>query len=136
MRKQLGTIVLVAGVGLTTACGSAALAGGPDGADRLAAGAAAATQQLTVTALDSMRFEPGTITVRAGQPVELTLQNRGSMAHDLSLFEGVSQPVKIEAEGGQSASATFTIERPGTYTFVCTVLGHAAAGMRGTIRAQ
>jgi uncharacterized cupredoxin-like copper-binding protein len=45
----------------------------------------------------------------------------------------VSRPVKIEAQGGQTARGAFTIDTPGTYTFVCTVPGHAAAGMRGTI---
>lgn len=40
------------------------------------------------------------------------------------------------AAGGQSASGTFTIDRPGTYTFICSQPGHEAGGMKGTITAQ
>jgi len=58
------------------------------------------------------------------------------MPHDFSLTDGVAQPVKITATGGQSASGTFTIEKPGTYSFDCSMPGHAAAGMRGTIAAE
>jgi len=83
-----------------------------------------------------MQFAPASMTVRAGQPVELALRNGGSIPHDFTLAEGASRPVKIEAQGGQTARGAFTIDTPGTYAFVCTVPGHAAAGMRGTITAQ
>jgi nitrite reductase (NO-forming) len=83
-----------------------------------------------------MQFAPTSMVVRAGQPVELTLRNGGGIPHDFTLAEGVSRPVKIEARGGQTARGAFTIDTPGTYAFVCTVPGHAAAGMRGTITAQ
>jgi nitrite reductase (NO-forming) len=99
-------------------------------------GGSPAAQQLTVTVGNSMSFDPSTMTVHAGQPVELTLDNTGAMPHDFSLTEGVSEPVKIAASGGQRASGTFTIETPGTYAFDCSMPGHAAAGMRGTITAQ
>ncbi len=48
----------------------------------------------------------------------------------------VAGPVKLEAQGGRTARGTFTIETPGTYPFVCTVPGHAAAGMTGTLTAR
>ena len=137
MRKQLGALVLVAGVALTTACGAAASTGGPAGGVAIQAPASAAgAQQVTVTVGNSTRFAPALMTVRAGQPVELTLRNGGAIPHDFTLAEGASRPVKIEAQGGRTARGTFTIDTPGTYTFVCTVPGHADAGMRGTITAQ
>ena len=80
-----------------------------------------------------MHFAPPSLEVRAGQLVELTLRNGGAMPHDFTLADGASGPVKIEVQGGQTARGTFTIDTPGTYTFVCSVPGHAAAGMRGTI---
>jgi uncharacterized cupredoxin-like copper-binding protein len=83
-----------------------------------------------------MSFDPSTITVRAGEPVVLTLHNTGQMPHDLTLTDGVTQPVKISAAGGQTASATFTLDHSGTYAFVCSMPGHAPAGMRGTMIAQ
>jgi len=133
MRKQVSIFIVVAGV-LTAACGGAAGTGGTATEPAVAAPAdSGGTQQVTLTLGDSLRFAPQSVAVRAGQPVELTLRNGGSTLHDFALTEGVSGPVKIEAQGGQTASGTFLIDRPGTYTFVCSVPGHAAAGMRGTI---
>ena len=71
-----------------------------------------------------------------GQPVQLTLRNTGVAQHDFTLTDGVAQPVKITAAGGQTASGTFTIESPGTYTFECSMPGHAAAGMQGSLTAE
>ena len=93
-------------------------------------------QQVTVKALDTMRFEPATVTVPAGKPVQVTLANDGVLIHDIVLSDGVDQPVKIETIGKASASGTFTIAQPGTYTYVCAQPGHEAAGMKGTIVAR
>jgi plastocyanin len=130
--------LLCGGVLLTAACsGGAAASGSAAGAD---AGTPASAptdgaQQVTLNVDNGMSFDPTTITVRAGQPVELTLRSTGQMPHDFTLTEGVASPVKITATGGQAASGTFTLDTPGTYTFVCSMPLHAAAGMRGTIEA-
>jgi uncharacterized cupredoxin-like copper-binding protein len=137
MPKQLTALILVAGVALATACGAPAATDGPGAGVAIPAPAPeTGAQQVTVTASDSMRFGPSSIVVRAGQPVELTLRNVGGITHDFTLAEGATRPVTIVAQGGQTARGTFTIDTPGTYPFVCSVPGHAAAGMRGTIRAQ
>ena len=135
---RLGLILLTLALTLLVAACSGASASAPS---TPIVGAPASTtsggaQQLTVHGLDAMRFEPNAITVQAGQPVELTLQNDGSSDHDFSLSEGVDQPVKILAKGGQSATATFTLAKPGTYSFTCAQFGHAGAGMKGTITAK
>jgi uncharacterized cupredoxin-like copper-binding protein len=96
----------------------------------------AGAQQLIIHSYDAMQFEPNVITVKAGQPIELTLQNDGSNDHDFALSDGVAQPVKIVLKGGQSGTSTFTLDTPGTYTFTCSQFGHTAAGMQGTITAQ
>jgi uncharacterized cupredoxin-like copper-binding protein len=137
MRKQLGALILAAGVALTTACGATVATGGPGASVAIPAPApAAGVQQVTVTVGSAMQFAPSSLVVRVGQPVELTLRNGGGIPHDFTLTEGTSRPVKIEAQSGQTARGTFTIDTPGTYAFVCSVPGHAAAGMRGTITAQ
>jgi uncharacterized cupredoxin-like copper-binding protein len=91
---------------------------------------------VTLTVGNSVSFTPSSIAVRAGEPVELTLRNEGNVPHNFTLSEGVTTPVKVDVRGGQTARASFTIERPGTYHFSCSVPGHAAAGMPGTITAQ
>ena len=42
---------------------------------------------VTITVGDNFSFEPAVITVRAGQPVELTLRNDGQLPHDVTLTE-------------------------------------------------
>ena len=133
MRKQVSIFIVVAGV-LTAACGGAAATDVSVPMPPVASSAdSGGAQQVTLTLGDSLRFAPQSVEVRAGQPVELTLRNGGSTLHDFALTEGVSGPVKIEAQGGQAANGTFSIDKPGTYTFVCSVPGHAPGGMRGTI---
>ena len=58
------------------------------GACRAAPGNAAG-QGLTVKALDTMRFDPPTLTLPVGQPVQVTLTNDGTLIHDFVLTEGV-----------------------------------------------
>ena len=136
MRRIVAPVVLSFVLSALVACAGAG--GGTDNRSSApaAAGSQPGAQSITVQATDSLKFEPSSITVTAGQPVQLTLFNTGQMQHDWSLDQGATQPVRIVANPRQSAAATFTIERPGTYTFVCSVPGHAAAGMRGTITAQ
>lgn len=144
MRTQLGTILVLGGLTVATACTGGAAASGRAGSPGNATASSTATapasdlavQQVTVVARDTMRFEPSSITVAVGQPVHLTLRNEGRMDHDFTLSEGVSRRVRIKADGGETASGTFTIDRPGTYTFVCSVSGHESAGMTGTITAR
>jgi uncharacterized cupredoxin-like copper-binding protein len=103
------------------------------GASAPAQPAVDAGQKFAMQVNDTMQFQPASIAIPAGQPFELTLENVGPMTHDFSLSEGVAQPVTIEVKPGESSSATFTIDKPGAYSFVCNQPAHALAGMRGTI---
>ena len=58
------------------------------------------------------------------------MQNMSSVPHDIAIKGGgVSKIGKIVYNGGVS-TVTVTL-KPGSYTFYCSVDGHAAAGMRG-----
>jgi uncharacterized cupredoxin-like copper-binding protein len=118
---------------LTVALG--ACAGALAGGDPTPVSTANGVQAVNVQATE-MRFTPSAIVVHAGQPVELTLTNQGRMIHDLTLSNGVAQPVKILVQPGQAGTSTVTFEPPGTYTFTCAQGGHALLGMTGTITAQ
>ena len=131
-------------LGLATACGGTA-AGSKAGAHVASGGGGGGggvttsgteAQPLTVTVGNSMSFAPASLTVRAGQPVELILVNEGTLAHDFTLTEGVSRPFKLDAPGERTTRATFTVERAGAYSFVCSVPGHALLGMRGRLVVQ
>jgi nitrite reductase (NO-forming) len=129
---QRFAVVLTGILASTVVVLSACSAGGDSPQPTPVAGA----QQVTLTVGNGMSFNPSTLTVQAGQPVQLTLQNTGAMPHDFTLTDGVSQSVKITAGGGQASSGVFTIQSPGTYSFDCSMPGHASAGMKGTISAE
>ena len=101
-----------------------------------AAGAALPAEQVTVVGTDDFRMNPSTITVQAGQPLEVTFQNSGEILHDFTAQQGLSKPVTIVEDGGQSGTATITYSKPGTYKFFCSQPGHDQLGMHGTITVQ
>ena len=101
-----------------------------------AAGAALPPEQITVTGTDDFRFNPSTITVKAGQPLEVTFQNGGEILHDFTVQQGLAKPVVITEDGGKSGTATVTYAKAGTYKFFCSQPGHDQLGMHGTITVQ
>jgi Cu+-exporting ATPase len=112
---------------IAVAIGSLALAGGAIAADR-ALDASAVT--IDVRAAD-VRFGPSDVTVPAGRFVVLRFTNDDPVFHDW-MVEGLAN-VDAGARPGQTQRIRFRIETPGTYTIVCSVPGHAEAGMVGRL---
>ncbi len=101
---------------------------------------------VTIRALD-LRYEPEHVTIPRDQPVRIVLQNDGILAHDISVEhlevqirqrpgEWVTGQVYMHAERGQRLFLVVQASTPGTYDFVCTLPGHAEAGMRGTLTVE
>jgi plastocyanin len=99
-------------------------------------GGAGGPQQVTIKGQDALRFDPATVTVKTGQPLQVTFQNSGQIMHDFTVQEGPATPVVITEDGGKSGTATMTFDKPGTCKFFCSPPGHDAAGMHGTITVQ
>jgi uncharacterized cupredoxin-like copper-binding protein len=76
-------------------------------------------------------FTAPTITVRANQPVTLHFTNQGQIDHELAADEWGVQTELLRP--GQSTTVTFTPKETGAFSFYCTIPGHTAAGMTGTI---
>jgi uncharacterized cupredoxin-like copper-binding protein len=53
--------------------------------------------------------------------------NRGQIEHDFKIA-GKKTPL---VQPGESVTLTVKIMKPGKYRYICTVPGHAAAGMKG-----
>ena len=79
----------------------------------------------TQVSMKDIKFNPGTVTIKAGGKVTWT--NDDSVGHDVTAddFESGS-PGGIE--GGSTFSHTF--KKPGTYAYVCSV----HPGMKGTVK--
>lgn len=120
--------------------------------------------ELTVRAVvEEMRFDVAEFTVRAGQEVELTLENPDNMPHNLVIVApGAADDVAGEAsemggegfekqfipenesvlyatsmlDAGEAETLSFTApSEPGEYQFVCTFPGHGTL-MRGVMRVE
>ena len=74
------------------------------------------------------KFSLTTKTVRHGK-VTFKLTNKGRLKHD---FKIAGKKTALVAPG-KSGSVTVTLKK-GTYTYICTVPGHAAAGMKGKLK--
>lgn len=86
-----------------------------------------------------------TVAVTAGKPSELRftlskktvakgattfrVTNRGGTEHDFKIA-GKKVPL---LKSGKSASFTVTFKKAGKFAYFCTVPGHAAGGMKGTL---
>ena len=112
--------------------GAVALPGSPSpGASWLrTASIDARATPLAVTARD-VRFTPADLRVVASQTAVLTFRNDDPVFHDWEV-EGLAN-VDAGARPGQTRKIRFTIDQPGTYRILCTVPGHAEAGMVGTL---
>jgi plastocyanin len=89
--------------------------------------------QLTIPADPSgaLAFQFSKATAKPGQ-VTLQMPNKSSVTHDISIKGGgVNQQGPRVGQGGTS-KVTVTL-KPGTYTFYCSVPGHEAGGMKGTL---
>ena len=91
----------------------------------------AGAREVTITAKD-LSFTPAEVSAKPGEAINIAFHNADEMVHDFTIpslgGHDVAQP---------DATVTFgvTIASPGAYQFLCTVPGHASAGMHGTISA-
>lgn len=84
--------------------------------------------EITVVATD-LRFSPSEFTIPSAQ-ANLTLRNDGAIKHDLTVAD---LRVHLVAAPGQRITTGLRGLRPGRYSAICTVQGHADAGMRLTV---
>ena len=112
---------------VAVAIASFAIAGGVMAVDRaIDAGALA----IDIKARD-VRFSPADVEIPAGRFVVLNFTNDDPVFHDWTV-EGLAN-VDANARPGQSQRIRFRIDQPGNWTIVCTVAGHAEAGMTGRL---
>jgi uncharacterized cupredoxin-like copper-binding protein len=69
--------------------------------------------------------------VPAGAFVVLQFSNDDVVFHDW-MVEGLAN-VDANARPGQTQRIRFRVDAPGTYRIVCSVAGHAEAGMVGSL---
>jgi nitrite reductase (NO-forming) len=99
-----------------------------DAASTPGAGEPASAQgTIEIEAFD-LGFKPVAHTVAKAGTYEVALRNTGSTLHDITFPDGTT----LVAEAGKTAKATVKVPAEGL-SFLCSIPGHADAGMKGTI---
>ena len=154
-RRRRALVLLVsatAAAGLLAGCGSDSDSSSDDSASTTTQPAAVtdravAAGKVTVDASE-YAFAPETITAKPGK-LEITLDNKGKIPHELVVLKTdeapdalkvsggrVSEDASVgeveEIDGGGSKSATVDVEA-GKYVYVCNIPGHYGDGMRGQL---
>ncbi len=108
------------------------------------------TTTLSVAATDNLRFEPDAVSVPAGEDISVELTSGPAVLHDLVIAEAgtaatappTGEPVApvdrddvfvVRADAGETATASFRVDEPGSYELYCSVPGHRRGGMVATL---
>ena len=94
------------------------------------AGAKTAATTVKVTAKDTFRFTLSRKSAPHGK-VTFKVVNKGNLSHDFKIAGKKTKMLKHN----QTATLTVTLKKGKRYTYLCTVPGHAAAGMKGIFKA-
>lgn len=77
-----------------------------------------------------LSFTPNEIKVNVGDTVRVTYKNTLGK-HDWTLDEFNAKTQLLDA--GEIATVEFVVDKAGSFEFYCSVAGHRAAGMKGTL---
>jgi plastocyanin len=101
------------------------------GAGVEAGGGASGTVLKLAAEPTAIAFDKKKLTAKAGD-VTIDFNNPAPIEHDVAIAKDGQEIAATEVitEGETSVSTEL---KPGTYTFLCTVPGHAEAGMEGTL---
>lgn len=122
------------------------------------AAGAEADRTVRIRAYDSMSFEPGPVTVAAGETVRFVVTNAGDLRHSFTLGTPAYQhrheeqmqgmpgdeladhmgdvPNGVVLAPGETGTLTWAFEQGGPVQFACHIPGHYRAGMKGAVRVQ
>jgi plastocyanin len=81
----------------------------------------------------ALKFTSTSLAAKAGK-VTIKFTNMSPLMHNMTIEHGTSGPVVGATPTFKGGTKTLTVDlKPGTYTFFCSVPGHRAAGMQGTL---
>ena len=132
-------------------CGGAAM---PTDGGTSSDAAAPSVLQVSADASGLLKFQPETLEAPAGKPIRVMFSNPAPLQHNWVLVGAGQEQAVVDAAAGKSGDATgvsgvlattallnakaeetkdVPAQSAGTYSYICTVPGHYAAGMRGTL---
>ncbi len=95
------------------------------------------------------QFDPSAIAAPLATDVNITVENKGAVQHAWVVIkqgEEITSETEFDQskvllgfnsiDSGQTVSDTFQFDQGGTYQIICSIPGHFAAGMKGTLEVQ
>ncbi|HXS45931.1 MAG TPA: plastocyanin/azurin family copper-binding protein, partial [Solirubrobacterales bacterium] len=104
--------------------------GGGEAKPEAAPGGPGGTLELSADP-SQIAFDTTTLNSKPGK-VTIEFENPATLEHDVAIEQDGKQIAVSETIGKGKTSVSADLA-PGTYTFLCTVPGHAEAGMEGTL---
>ena len=154
VQRFVGVIGLL--IVLTLAgCGGATATGGSGGTN--AGGGTPTTVEVSADPSGQLKFQPETLNATACQPITVSFKNPASLQHNWVLVTPGQEQAVADAAASKGGDATgvagviamtsvltangdetkeVPAQQAGTYTYICTVPGHYAAGMKGTLTVE
>jgi plastocyanin len=125
-------LVLAASVLALSACGggSSSSSTTPASTGSGGGGGGGSTVQISADPSGALKYEQTDVSATAGS-ITIDFTNMSSLPHDVTI-EGNGASGQTDTITNSSTSTTIDLD-PGTYTFFCSVDGHRAAGMEGTL---
>ena len=133
-RTPMALALAIAAFVLAAGCGGGSGGSSTPSSAPAGGGSAGGGQVVEIDVAQSgLAFTTTSATAKAGT-VTLRSMNPQSLEHDISIR---SDDGSIDEQGDQVSDggvSEVTVDlKPGTYTFYCSVPGHEAAGMKGTL---
>ncbi|MGK2849803.1 MAG: plastocyanin/azurin family copper-binding protein [Candidatus Limnocylindrales bacterium] len=139
--RRPGRLALVGGLMLSIGIAgiAAAWAAGPD--------RGTVPQGAVVIGMRYSAFTRTDVTVVAGEPLTVVLENRDPIDHEWLVGDPAfhdrhrtgtdvhhgATPYEVSVPAGTTATTTVTFQLPGEYRFICHLPGHEAYGMVGVV---
>ena len=124
-------LVLAASVLALSACGGGSSSSSTTPATTGGGGAGGgSTVKISADPSGALKYEQTDVSATAGS-ITIDFTNMSSLPHDVTI-EGNGASGATDQITDSTTSTTVDLE-PGTYTFFCSVDGHRAAGMEGTL---
>jgi len=124
-------VLVAAGCGGGSDNSSSDTAADTGGAADTSGGSGGETLQLAADPSGALKFDPTALEATAGQ-VTIDFTNDSSVPHNVTIEGNGIEEVASDTVTGDKCSVSADLPAA-TYTFYCSVDGHKAAGMEGTL---
>ncbi len=119
--------------GATSASGATSSAAAGTGTSAAAGGGASSSLAIAANPSGQLAYDKKTLSAKAGK-VTITMTNMSSLGHNITIQQGTNGSVLGATPTFMGGTKSVTVNlKAGTYTFFCSVPGHRASGMVGTL---